>query len=143
RAKDILHKVAQLLHDVRDGFPLLHTTLLDEVEVDQYKQQLTQLRNFLQSLQVYNTPAKLKNFKYALEEVKSYGDRLQVVSRLEKLKLRVDELSKHTHYLETAQHHLPVNHPWRTKTEAALIALIHALKQGEEGQQEQHTLQEL
>ena len=143
KSEDILKQVAALAHDIRDGIPVLNTTLLDRGDVADYRNQLNQLKDFLQNLQVYNTPAKLKHFKYTAEEVKDYQHTLQLVTRLEQLKKRAEETSKVANYIELALNLLPANHPWQDKAERALSDLIDALKQGDGAHQELQALQQL
>ena len=43
---------------------MLLRPILSDAELDERKQKLMQNKEFLESLQAYNTPGKLKNFPY-------------------------------------------------------------------------------
>jgi hypothetical protein len=55
------------------GIPFWGQTLYSEGEVEQNAAVLTKAKDFLESLQAYNTPGKLKNFKYDAAEIAGFG----------------------------------------------------------------------
>lgn len=143
KSQQALQEVVTISHEMKDGFPILDTTILSRAEVAEKRDQLNRLKDFLQHIQIYNTSARLKNFKYSVDEVKSYAESLELVAQLNKLKKRSEEVSKAANYIVNAQYHLPSNHEWQNQAESAIENLLHALKQGEEIQTELKEVQRL
>jgi hypothetical protein len=89
------------------GFPLL-----SEDELSEYGSRLASLKRFLESLLVYSTPGKLKNFLYTEEEVTAQKvgmDALALVGSIEEL---ISELGSASSYVSQAEMALPEDHQW-------------------------------
>ena len=96
------------------GFPLLSAD-----ELIEYGSRLSSLKTFLESLQVYNTPGKLKNFKYGEDEIKAQKtgmDALTYVGTIEEL---ISELGAASSYVSQAEMALPEDHQWVLQVRAA------------------------
>ena len=85
---------------------------------------LVKAKEFLESLQAYNTPGKLKNFKYDADDIKGYQATFTRLKEVEQLQAYCGELAQFTQYLSAAEAILPENHPWvaRKQTEAHRVA---------------------
>jgi hypothetical protein len=105
--------------------------VLTEAEAEQYKQQLTETKNFLESLQAYNSTGKLKNFRYSAEEVRAHKPGLDQLTEIESLKQVVTELNSLANYLSKAEAVLPHMHKevegWQGRLKAIRADLIEAL----------------
>jgi len=143
KSSQALKDVATLTHEIKDGIPILDTALLSKAEVVEKRDQLNELKDFLQSIQIYNTPAKLKNFKYSVDQVKTYANTFNLVDQLNKLKKRAEVVAKAADYIVKAQYHLPTDHDWQNQAEAAIENLLDALKHGDEIQMELKEVQRL
>lgn len=143
KSQHSLQEVVTLSHEIKDGIPILEATLLSKAEVAERRDQLNELKDFLQSIQIYNTPAKLKNFKYSVEQVKSYADTFKLVGQLNILKNRAEEVTKAADYIVKAQYHLPTTHDWQNQAEIAIENVLDALKHGNEIQTELKEVQRL
>ncbi|GIW56389.1 MAG: hypothetical protein KatS3mg082_2793 [Nitrospiraceae bacterium] len=97
---------------LRNGLPFWGTNLLDGEEVTQLRERLEQTKAFLESLQAYSTPGKLKNFRYDVKEVKRHEEGLSALSEIESLQELVRELGPVASYLATAEAVLPADHEW-------------------------------
>ena len=84
---------------------------------EDYRQQLDDLQSFLEKLQAFNTPGKLKNFTTSVDEVKVYGKSLDLLGELEAVNALVSELNPLTSYLTTAGAVLPTGDPWIGKSQ--------------------------
>ncbi|MFD1397257.1 DUF6079 family protein [Kroppenstedtia eburnea] len=136
-------EAAIALKDIRTGIPTWEENLLSDAEIQQLRNQLEELKKFLESIQVYQTPAKLRKFKYSLEEIEARREDLQAMKRLQQLQQKTQEWTRSAQYLVTAQNQLLSDHPWQKKVDNALQDLLQTLKKGEAGGTEQQRLQEL
>jgi len=73
---------------------------------------------FLESLQTYNTPGKLRNFRYSAAEVKAQAAGRALLADLEALAEVVAAIQPLTAYLGVAMAVLPADHEWSQKVEA-------------------------
>jgi len=69
-------------------------------------------KTFLESLQAYNTPGKLKNFRYFADEVNGQRAGLEALEEVKALGQLVSDLGGTASYLSTAEAVIPGNHPW-------------------------------
>ncbi len=82
---------------------------------NEYGTSLDKVKTFLESLQAYSTPGKLKNFRHQESEVKGHQAGLDTLQAVEVLQQLVSNLGSMTAYLTTSEIMLPVNHPWLTQ----------------------------
>jgi hypothetical protein len=64
----------------------------------------------MESLQVYTSPGKLKNFRYSAQEVSGQGKGLDALKEIESLQDLVTDLGTAASYLSTAEAVLPAEH---------------------------------
>jgi len=86
--------------------------LLTEAEIQKYRDVIGATKSFLESLQAYSTPGRLKNFRYATHEVESHRDGLLALDAVKSLNDLASELGVLTSYLSTAEAVLPDEHEW-------------------------------
>jgi energy-coupling factor transporter ATP-binding protein EcfA2 len=96
------------------GFPLLSAD-----ELAEYGARLGSFKVFLESLQVYNTPGKLKNFKYTEDEVKTQKSGMDALTFIGTIEELISELGAASSYVSQAEMALPEDHPWVTEVRAA------------------------
>ena len=84
---------------------------------EEQRQKLDDLKGFLESLQAFNTPGKLKNFSRSITEIQAQKANLDLVKQVEELNDLVQELTPMTGYLATATAVLPPQDPWRDQME--------------------------
>jgi Asp-tRNA(Asn)/Glu-tRNA(Gln) amidotransferase C subunit len=73
---------------------------------------MQEAKDFLESLQAYNTPGKLKNFKYDATQIKGYQATFRRLKEVEDLQKFCGELGQLTQYLSAAEAMLPEDHGW-------------------------------
>jgi hypothetical protein len=73
---------------------------------------------FLESLQTYNTPGKLRNFRYSADEVQAQTTGRTLLADLETLAEVVAAIQPLTAYLGVALAVLPADHEWSQKVRA-------------------------
>lgn len=86
--------------------------LLTDALQDEYRSSLDNTKNFLESLQAFTTPGKLKNFRYQEQEVTSHRSGLQTLAEITTLQELVTSLGNIASYLTTAEAVLSVDNPW-------------------------------
>ncbi|MBM9518324.1 ATP-binding protein [Desulforhopalus vacuolatus] len=82
------------------------------------KSKLEAAKTFLESLQAYTSPGKLKNFRYSIDEVKAHKKTVKALDDLDALREFVMDHSPTASWLSTAEGVLPPEHDWvdRMKT---------------------------
>ncbi|BCW97487.1 MAG: hypothetical protein KatS3mg024_0314 [Armatimonadota bacterium] len=109
---EVLEKLVLVQQSLQSGLPFWGTNLLAEKDVAQLRGRLDQTKTFLESLQAYSTPGKLKNFRYDAQEVKRHEDGLRALSEIQSLQELVSDLVPVASYLSTAEAVLPTDHEW-------------------------------
>lgn len=120
-------KIALLLHEIINGIDYWDgKKLLTESEKDLYKNNLTSLKKFMESLQKFNTPAKLRNFKNTVAEIDDFKEKLIVMKKLTRLKERIKQLNPIAFYLRNAQTN---DTDWLSKVDNALDNALIKIKE--------------
>lgn len=131
RIAENVKNLVTTLHSLREQLPFWGGHVLTEAEAEQYKQQLTDSKNFLESLQAYNSTGKLKNFRFSAEEVRAHKAGLDQLAEIDKLQMLVSELHSLASYLSKAEAVLPLMHKdvegWQGRLKAVRADLIEAL----------------
>jgi hypothetical protein len=119
KTAELTQRVVITKQSVQTGIPCWGGELISAGDREQYGQQLDGLQTFLERLQAFNTPGKLRNFSYSVDEVKAQGKGLAVVGELQALGELAGELTPVTSYLTTAAALLPPQDPWCAQAEEA------------------------
>ena len=117
KSSALVKRIVLAKQQAQSGLPCWGFELIAVEDRESYRQRLDGLQTFLEKLQVFNTPGKLKNFSSDVDEVKSYEPHLTLLQDLEGLQGLVTELTPVTSYLTTAQHILPQDDPWYSDAE--------------------------
>ncbi|HEY9692440.1 MAG TPA: DUF6079 family protein [Oculatellaceae cyanobacterium] len=89
--------------------------LLSEAQQTEYQDRLDRTKNFLESLQAYNTPGKLKNFRAQEQEVKNHSTGLQTLVEIDALSELITNLGSVASYLSAAEAALPPSESGKVK----------------------------
>ena len=108
-----VNKLVLAQQQLRDGLLFWSQPLLSEGERQQRIQQLAATKDFLESLQAYNSPGKLKNFRYDADAVRSHQAGMQALNEIDALQGLIRELGGLANYLTQAEAVLPADHPWQ------------------------------
>lgn len=131
-----LDDTIMMLQTIRSGIPCWDGVILSPSEQEDYRAKLEDLKVFLEGIQVYNSPAKLHNFRYTEAEAIAKQEAISLLKQLKGLLQRVLDVSNAATYLVRAGGQLPVEHPWQTTVRTALNELLRALKNNESCQKE-------
>ena len=107
-----LDKVVTAQAKLQDGLIFWGKPILSDAEETDTKQRLQKVKGFLESLQPFNSPGKLKNFPHDIAAIQSLKPGLDGVRNVEELVGLIQQVSVTTGYLTTAEAVLPANHPW-------------------------------
>jgi len=99
-------------------------SLISENEAETLNIALSGAKTFLESLQAYSSPGKLKNLRYEAEDITKNKSGLKALMEIESLQKVVNELGQTAAYLATAEAVLPENHSWLTKAKKAREDII-------------------
>jgi len=108
----LVRDLVETQHRIKDGLLLWNAPLLSESELDKAKNDLGALKDFLESLQVYNSSGRLRNFRYSQSEVEKQRDSFKILDEIRRLVSLVYDVNPLVVYLSTAEALLPKNHPW-------------------------------
>lgn len=117
KANELTERVVTVAQHVQTGLPCWSSELIPAEERDSQRQKLDDLKSFLEGLQAFNTPGKLKNFSKSVLEIQGQTATLDLIKQIEDLNTLVQELTALTGYLGTAAAVLPPQDPWRTQME--------------------------
>src|SRR5271157_846525 len=117
RANELTEEVVTTTQQVQTGLPCWGSELISGQDREEQRQKLDELKGFLESLQAFNTPGKLKNFSRSITEIQAQKANLDLVKQVEELNDLVQELTPMTGYLATATAVLPPQDPWRDQME--------------------------
>jgi hypothetical protein len=94
-------------------------SLVAEDEAQKLRAKLDGTKTFLESLQAFNSPGKLKNFHYEASEVTAHRDSLNSLAEVKSLEELLIDLGSMASYLSTAEAVLPTGHEWIDKMKTA------------------------
>ncbi|MBC7356415.1 MAG: ATP-binding protein [Desulfomicrobiaceae bacterium] len=120
----VVEKLVLVQQSLQSGLPFWGRNLLAEEEAAQLRDRLDQTKTFLESLQAYSSPGKLKNFRYDAQEVKRHEDGLKALSEIESLQELVSDLGPVASYLSTAEAVLPTDHEWVERMKAVRTEVL-------------------
>ncbi|MEC4676635.1 MAG: DUF6079 family protein [Nitrospirota bacterium] len=113
---DRLVRTQQVL---RDGLHFWGEHLLSDSELATRNSQLEKTKSFLESMQAYSSPGKLKNFCYDAGEVSGHRDGFKALNEVESLQELVTDLGPTASWLSTAEAVLPSEHKWIGRMKSA------------------------
>ena len=110
-----VEKLVLLQQTLQSGLLFWGRNLLTEEEIQKLRTRLDETKVFLESLQAYTSPGKLKNFRYDAQEVTSYRDGINSLKETESLQELIADLGSTASFLSTAEAVLPAEHEWVDK----------------------------
>ncbi|TMP55065.1 DUF6079 family protein [Pseudoalteromonas sp. S1612] len=126
----IEQKVKSLVTDsqaVKERLLLWGQHVLEENEAELLTEKLTSAKTFLEEMQRFNTPGKLKNLKATPEDIALQKENLIAWNDYKQLELTVKEFSEITNYLSKAQLVLAESDDWQETVKSAQQGLRQGL----------------
>lgn len=115
----LINELVKGQQSVKERLPLWGQSVLEESEEQTLSTQLTELKNFLETIHRYDKPGKLKNLKVTATEIASFQHMLQAWRNFVQLKAAVNDLTPLCTYLKEAQLVLPEQHMWQEQVKLA------------------------
>jgi len=115
KANELTERVVTVAQHVQTGLPCWGSELIPPEDREQQRHKLDDLKGFLEGLQAFNTPGKLKNFSKSVVDIQRHAGTLDLIKQIEDLNGLVQELTALTGYLTTAAAVLPPENLWRTQ----------------------------
>jgi len=124
--QELQAKVAKYVEEIvrtqqalKDGLHFWGQRLFDDSVLSTHHSSLERLKGFLEGLQSFNSPGKLKNFRYDASEVTAHRSGLESLAEVKSLEELVVDLGATASYLSTAEAVLPTGHEWIDKMKTA------------------------
>lgn len=127
RTEALINELVKGQQSVKDRLPLWGQSVLEESEEQTLSTQLSELKNFLETIARYDKPGKLKNLKVTAADITTYQQMLQAWHNFVQLKTVVGDLAPLCAYLKEAQLVLPESHAWQEQVKQARDALRQGL----------------
>lgn len=97
---------------LQEGLAFWNRPLLPEKQTVKLRTRLDEAKMFLESLQAYTSPGKLKNLRHDAADIAKHKDGLAALDEIEALHRLVADLGPVASYLSTAEAVLPEDHDW-------------------------------
>ena len=120
----VVEKLVLIQQNLQNGLFFWGRNLLAEEEAQKLRTRLDETKIFLESLQAYTSPGKLKNFRYDMQEVIAYRDGLNSLAEVESLQELVVDLSSTASFLSTAEAVLRPEDAWTAKMKTVRDAVL-------------------
>ncbi len=122
--EEMIKEIVLAQQQLQNGLSFWGRPLLSEPEQSAYQQQLSALKSFLESLQAYSTPGRLKNFKYSAAEVEAQNANMGALATVAALHNLAADLSAPSGYLAQAEIIMPADDPWAGQAQTAKSELL-------------------
>lgn len=105
-AAKIAGDAARLSHEVRRGIYLENIEILDSMESMNLSNRLDALRGFCDRIQIYNTPAKMRNLPWTQEQVTPVLAAIAEIDKTKKTLIFVEDFRSRLSYLSQAKQYV-------------------------------------
>lgn len=142
-ASNNVTEVLKMIQELRKGFEIAGRKVIDSAAQETYIKELNSFKNFAESLQRFDTPAKIKNLPFTIEDINEQRVNKSRLEQLMTLKTEIDDLTSLVTYATTAKYSVGSNSDWFKKVDITLNDLINKLSQGDDYRLEKLLLREL
>ncbi|MDN5316795.1 MAG: hypothetical protein PWR08_919 [Thermoanaerobacterium sp.] len=114
---ELISEAHSTIQYVTSGKTIWDKLLFNDAEKKSYKDELNGFISFLNTLKRFNTPGKLRNFRYSKEEIEKEFDALKMINRIQKIMNFVNSIDAYAVYISKACLVLTDNNDWIKKVE--------------------------
>ncbi|MBF0181804.1 MAG: ATP-binding protein [Magnetococcales bacterium] len=111
----VVQRLVKAAGQVQGGLPFWGQVLLTDSLSSEHKNRLEETKRFLEALQAYSTPGRLKNLKYNTQQIRAQQEGLALLNEVETLHGLVANLGPTASWLSTAEAILPGDHAWTAR----------------------------
>lgn len=134
-ASNAVGRISVAVNRLGQGMSFWGRPVLGEKEIDGLRTKMDQTKVFLESLQAFSSPGRLKNFSHDKQEVIGHKSGFVALVELESLSDLLGELGSVASYLPAAEAVLPEDHEWVTRMrktrEDVLVQIADPAKRGD------------
>ncbi|TFG88446.1 MAG: ATP-binding protein, partial [Candidatus Atribacteria bacterium] len=124
----IVKRIVISQQTLREGLSFWGKNLLIDTDLANQTEVIEKAKVFFESLQVYTTPGKLKNFRYSAQEVSSHDKAILALDNFDFLREFVMNLGPVVSWLTTAETVLPDDHEWMDRLKATRNDILASLQ---------------
>ncbi|MBI4025765.1 MAG: ATP-binding protein [Verrucomicrobia bacterium] len=118
-ATNMVKRIVLVEQTLQGGLAFWGRGLLSAEDIQMRRTQLGDTKTFLESLQAYTSPGKLKNFRFDTQEVNGQRKGIQAMAEIDTLQELLTDLGTTASYLSTAEAIFPTDHTWVATMKAA------------------------
>lgn len=107
-----LDNLVRLQPELNKEITSFKISLIQKTEQDRYKRRLDEYKGFLESLQVFNSVGKLKNFRHTRKDINKHEDDRLIITEIKELLELKHQMDPLDGYLSQCEMVLPEEHPW-------------------------------
>jgi hypothetical protein len=130
----LIARIVYTMNHLRDGLIFWGVDVVIPLKLDNAQQSISKTKEFLESLTVFNTAAKLKNFNVQVADIEAHRSSLDLVKTINAARDFINNLNPLINWLSTAEKLLPNEHPWLTefgKTKESVLKQVKELRADE------------
>ena len=109
---ELAERLVLVQQRLKSGLQFWNRNLMSEEKAQSLRTELDRTKDFLESLQMYTSPGKLKNFRHDAQEIMSHREGLDSLNETNSFLELVADLGSTASYLSTAEAVMPMNHEW-------------------------------
>ena len=121
---DWVNRLVTVQQALREGVLFWGRNLLDDLAGGGPRAELDETKGFLESLQAYSTPGRLKNFRYDVQQVERQRAGFNALREVESVRELAAALGGAASYLSAAEAMLPSGHEWTKRTQHAKTSIL-------------------
>jgi len=115
--------------DLREGIHFWGINLIESSGLSQCNTELEDAKIFLEKLQVFTSPGKLKNFRENIDDIQRHKRAIACLDEISSLKAFAAQFGSYAGWLSTAEAILSENDPWLDRLKAIKTDLMQRLQQ--------------
>ncbi|MFO7715177.1 DUF6079 family protein [Desulfosarcina sp.] len=125
----IVKRIVMTRQALREGLSFWGLNLLAGTDPAGQAARLDEAKAFLESLQAYSSPGKLKNFRYSAPEVLAHEKAVKTLDELDVLREFIMNHGPSASWLSTAEAVLPADHDWIDRMKTTRKEILDGLNQ--------------
>ncbi|MCB5228480.1 MAG: DUF6079 family protein [Candidatus Cloacimonetes bacterium] len=130
----LISRIVFTFNHLSGGLIFWGLDLKDPLQLENAQLDISKTKEFLESLSVFNTGAKLKNFNMPVADIEAHRHSLNLVKAINAAQDFIHNLNPLINWLSTAEKLLPTGHPWQDgfgKAKDSVLAQVKELKADE------------
>ena len=129
KAGTVVKRIVMIQQLLREGLSFWGLDILADTGLTNQASRLDEAKDFFESLQIYSSPGKLKNFRYSVPEVIAHEKTVKLLNKLDTLRTFIMDHSSTASWLSTAEAVLPADHDWVDRMKTIRQDVFDVLKQ--------------